>query len=730
MFDVKRALVVFVVAATLVLGGPVADSYGAPSDGDQSGVNFNESWGCGNGISGPRPPLADSSGYMTVNQRVFGPWADMFGRNYYQIREATNPWVVPMSGGEVVYVHDRARPAYDAVSSNLADEFAAGNFYSSDAAGAWTWRTVGGKRNMSYHAFGTALDINSYNNPYNEDDVLITDMPVWYRDAWRSEGFCWGGDWVSVKDAMHYSWMGPVASNYPTRPVPFPPLNAPANMTRTARSAVFDSRMVIPSDGALMFGDLSGDGAPDVISLYPGETTYRLMVAGADSDFRHIGLHRDTGVPVSPGSRVFLADHELTSYPEIWVGDVSSSTLSLTVYGLDGEIIRTYATNIAVDETAEVATGHFDDDWELDLVVVQPGVTTQVAVWSGSSDFTSQMMSAEALIGDTNGSGWSFAVGDRNIDGIADVYAFEHGTETQVHVFDGAAGLTRSTFGGFASRAGDKIAIGDYDGDGYDDVAVIGTSSVEVKLGGLRGASEDFSRWFKRDDAEPWDALGPFDLGPFLTAEDLVLQQYRDFLGREGEEAGVEIWTSTLIAGQITPEQTIDEFMGSAEFGLRIAPVVRLYFTTFLRLPDYEGLLTWVNAANAGWSLERIADEFTTSEEFSLTYGELSDEEFVELLYNNVLERGSDPAGRSDWVARLESGQSRGAILVGFSESPEYRSKSEHEVIVTMAYLGMLRRAPEDGGFEYWVKRMDDGLSRYELMAGFFRSDEYASRIR
>ena len=37
--------------------------------------------------------------------------------------------------------------------------------------------------------------------------------------------------------------------------------------------------------------------------------------------------------------------------------------------------------------------------------------------------------------------------------------------------------------------------------------------------------------------------------------------------------------------------QVIDGFLSSAEFSGFVAPVVRLYFATFLRVPDYDGLV-------------------------------------------------------------------------------------------------------------------------------------------
>lgn len=63
-------------------------------------------------------------------------------------------------------------------------------------------RTTSGT-SMSKHSWGVAVDVNWDKNPYGKK--LITDMPRWFIDLWKAEGFGWGGDWNSVKDAMHYS---------------------------------------------------------------------------------------------------------------------------------------------------------------------------------------------------------------------------------------------------------------------------------------------------------------------------------------------------------------------------------------------------------------------------------------------------------------------------------------------------------------------------------------------
>jgi len=69
---------------------------------------------------------------------------------------------------------------------------------------AYNCRKVRNKPNAwSSHAFGLALDINPQENPYG--NTLKTDMPLWFKQLFINEGWGWGGDWVNVKDAMHFS---------------------------------------------------------------------------------------------------------------------------------------------------------------------------------------------------------------------------------------------------------------------------------------------------------------------------------------------------------------------------------------------------------------------------------------------------------------------------------------------------------------------------------------------
>ena len=217
---------------------------------------------------------------------------------------------------------------------------------------------------------------------------------------------------------------------------------------------------------------------------------------------------------------------------------------------------------------------------------------------------------------------------------------------------------------------------------------------------------------------------------PLNDTTEFVKQQYRDFLNREAETAGLQFWVNIIDSGAMTRAQVIESFFWSNEFGATIAPIVRLYFAYFLRIPDYGGLMYWIDQFSNGQSLEAISDAFAASSEFQQTYGALSNEGFVNLIYQNILGRAHDPGGYAFWVGELNSGrQTRGQVMIGFSESAEYEGLTNHEVYVTMMYIGMLRRSPEQEGFNFWVDYLDGGNSGLSLIDGFLNSQEYADRF-
>lgn len=101
------------------------------------------------------------------------------------------------------------------------------------------------------------------------------------------------------------------------------------------------------------------------------------------------------------------------------------------------------------------------------------------------------------------------------------------------------------------------------------------------------------------------------------------------------------------------------------------ASVRRLYLAYFLREPEVAGLNYWVGQYDAR-GLAGISQYFALSSEFKNRYGSLNNGQFVDLIYHNLFARTPEPAGRAYWVGVLNSGRTRGAVMIGFSESPEF----------------------------------------------------------
>ncbi len=98
----------------------------------------------------------------------------------------------------------------------------------------------------------------------------------------------------------------------------------------------------------------------------------------------------------------------------------------------------------------------------------------------------------------------------------------------------------------------------------------------------------------------------------------------------------------------------------------------RLYSAYFLRAPESDGFAYWVDEwATGRRDLPGISSHFEASTEFDELYGDLTDQGFVELLYQNVLGRAGDSEGVGYWTTRLQT-DTRGTIMLLFAESPEF----------------------------------------------------------
>lgn len=144
---------------------------------------------------------------------------------------------------------------------------------------------------------------------------------------------------------------------------------------------------------------------------------------------------------------------------------------------------------------------------------------------------------------------------------------------------------------------------------------------------------------------------------------------------------------------------------------------------------DISGLNLTDGGGGGDTTLVDVSNAFAASTEFQETYGPLDDGAFVNLVYQNVLGRAPDASGYNHWMTQLAAGMSRGQLMLQFSESAEYKQLSANPVEVTMIYVGLLRRSPDQGGYDHWVDALDNGGSSLGLIDEFITSDEYAARF-
>jgi len=96
------------------------------------------------------------------------------------------------------------------------------------------------------------------------------------------------------------------------------------------------------------------------------------------------------------------------------------------------------------------------------------------------------------------------------------------------------------------------------------------------------------------------------------------------------------------------------------------AAVASLYETTFGRAADASGLQFWFDRANEGITLEQIADAFTQVAEFE-DIAQVSDEAFIESVYQQTFGRAADETGLDFWLTQLDNGIDRGDVLEAFA---------------------------------------------------------------
>ncbi len=219
-----------------------------------------------------------------------------------------------------------------------------------------------------------------------------------------------------------------------------------------------------------------------------------------------------------------------------------------------------------------------------------------------------------------------------------------------------------------------------------------------------------------------------------ITDTQFVTLLYANVLSRTPDTAGLNFWVDKLTHGE-SKAFVLSGFSESVEFKADTlydtevysqnvlsrdysGQVYRLYESTLNRAPDVGGFKNHVSALNNGMSLATDASGFLNSPEFQSQYGSLTNQQFVNLLYNNVLHRAPDATGLATWLNALNGGATKVSVVLGFSESAEFINNTS---------TGLRDFLMHDMA-GVWSDRLDGGSGNDTLFGGM-GSDTFAFNI-
>lgn len=202
---------------------------------------------------------------------------------------------------------------------------------------------------------------------------------------------------------------------------------------------------------------------------------------------------------------------------------------------------------------------------------------------------------------------------------------------------------------------------------------------------------------------------------------------FNNVLGRD-PGANLAAYTTALDSGTQSREQIVLSFVDSQEFindtawrsldfsraGAQASwtdDVYRIFVATLGREPKEAALRANTMALANGRGIDTIVHDFTVSAEFTQKYGATTNEDFVTLLYQNVLHRAPG-AGLSGWVDALDSGrQTREQVVQGFAQSQEFINST------TLPLTALMRTISHDDVLE--------GGNGNDIVFGGFGADTF-----
>ncbi|MBO7425327.1 MAG: DUF4214 domain-containing protein [Clostridiales bacterium] len=182
-----------------------------------------------------------------------------------------------------------------------------------------------------------------------------------------------------------------------------------------------------------------------------------------------------------------------------------------------------------------------------------------------------------------------------------------------------------------------------------------------------------------------------------LDNDEFVKRLYKVCLGRDYDADGLKYWKEQLEKYHYSRTHILEGFLNSKEYN-EICDKYKVSKT-----------------------------KYTSSTTYQLTYDQAKVEAFVTRLYKLALGRDPDPDGFTFWCNEFKNGTTGSDGSYGFIFSPELSGKNlTDEEFVEVLYTIFLDRASEADGKTYWVNQLKGGASRQQVFQGFMVSNEFA----
>ena len=238
--------------------------------------------------------------------------------------------------------------------------------------------------------------------------------------------------------------------------------------------------------------------------------------------------------------------------------------------------------------------------------------------------------------------------------------------------------------------AGNDIFIGSTAPDNSSDDQVNGYGGNDTFYGFGDGGSDLFDGGVGVDTAIYRGNLAGYILedaagfwNPSTDSNDLLGLRVIDINGLDGVDQLVNVERLAFADTMLALDTAANENAGNAYL---------LYQAAFDRTPDVEGLGYWISKVDNGANVVReVALNFILSDEFISLYGaNPTVPEFMDLLYQNVLNRSPDQDGLNYWLNEFNrDGDSlvyRAGILNNFAISAENIANVADQIVDGIQY--------------------------------------------